>query len=145
MDVRKLNDAGLKLIKKFEGCSLVVYLDIVGYKTVGYGHMSDKLVVGHKITQAAADKMLDDDLIAAESVVASQVRVPLNDNQFSALVSFVFNLGGSSLKSSTLLKKLNAKDYIGASNEFDKWNHAGGKVWDGLTERREAEKDLFLL
>lgn len=72
------------------------------------------------------------------------VEVPLNQNQFDALASFTYNLGETNLSSSTLLKKLNAKDYTGASNEFLKWNRAGGKVLNGLVRRREAERNLFL-
>lgn len=79
-----------------------------------------------------------------EKGVSDLVKVPLNQNQFDALVSFAFNLGLGNLKSSTLLKKLNASDYIGASKEFERWNRAGGKVLNGLTRRRIAERDLFL-
>jgi GH24 family phage-related lysozyme (muramidase) len=70
--------------------------------------------------------------------------VPLTQNRFDALISFTYNLGGSALASSTLLKKLNAKDYKGAAAEFPKWNKAGGKVVSGLTKRRDAEMELFL-
>lgn len=96
-----------------------------------------------EITPATAEALLKSDLTDAEYAVHSNVKVPLTDNQFSALVSFVFNLGAGSLKKSTLLRLLNAGDYRGAEAEFVKWNRAGGKVLPGLTKRREAEANLF--
>ncbi|MCY1305462.1 Lysozyme RrrD [compost metagenome] len=72
------------------------------------------------------------------------MRVPLSQGQFDALASFVFNLGSGNLQCSTLLRKLNAKDYAGAADEFPRWNKAGGKVLAGLTRRRAAERALFL-
>ena len=84
------------------------------------------------------------DLLNTCRDVASLVKVTISDNQFAALVSFAFNVGSTALKNSSLLKKLNAKDYAGAANEFAKWNKGGGKVLAGLTRRREAERQLFL-
>ena len=141
--VHKINQAGIDLIKKSEGCRLVVYKDIVGKPTVGYGHMSERMVVGSKITQEDADKLLEQDLIAAESAVTNNVKAPLSENQFAALVSFVFNLGAGALIKSTLLVKLNSKDYLSCAEEFQKWNHAGGAVVEDLTRRRLAEAELF--
>lgn len=141
--MRKLNQAGLDLVKKSEGLRLVVYRDIVGYATVGYGHKSDRMQVGNSITAEAAESLLEQDLIAAESAVMSMVKVGLNDNQFSALVDFVFNLGAGSLQTSTLLKLLNAGNYVAAGNEFGKWDHAGGNVVEALVRRRAAEAELF--
>lgn len=141
--MRKLNQAGLDLVKKSEGLRLVVYRDIVGYATVGYGHKSDRMQVGNSITAEAAESLLEQDLIAAESAVMSMVKVGLNDNQFSALVDFVFNLGAGSLQTSKLLKLLNAGNYVAAGNEFGKWDHAGGNVVEALVRRRAAEAELF--
>ena len=141
--MRKINEAGLSIIKTFEGCRLTVYLDIAGHKTVGYGHMNDLMVVGTVITQEAADSLLEDDLKAAECATMAQVKVPLSDNQYSALVSFVFNLGASTLIRSHLLRFLNNKDYVEAAKEFPKWDEASGNVVPGLLNRRLAEQALF--
>jgi lysozyme len=138
-----ISKVGIDLIKSFEGVRLVGYADIVGVPTIGYGHTGN-VKVGQKITQAQADQLLKDDLKRFVDGVNSLVKVPLNQNQFDSLVSWSFNLGLGALKSSTLLKKLNAKDYKGASLEFPKWNKAGGKVVSGLTRRRLAEKSLFI-
>lgn len=140
--MRKTNQAGLELIKRFEGLRLKAYQDSVGVWTIGYGHTRTARK-GMEITPATAEALLKSDLTDAEYAVHSNVKVPLTDNQFSALVSFVFNLGAGSLKKSTLLRLLNAGDYRGAEGEFVKWNRAGGKVLPGLTKRREAEANLF--
>lgn len=139
----KTNQAGLDLIKHFEGCRLSAYQDSVGVWTIGYGH-TRTAHPGMIITEAQAEELLRKDLGGAEHDVAAVVKVDLDENEFSALVSFVFNLGVTNLAKSTLLKKLNASDRIGASAEFGKWNKAGGKVLPGLTKRREAERKLFL-
>ena len=89
--------------------------------------------------------MLETDLRESEISVSNLVRVGLNQNQFDALVSFTFNLGGGALRKSTLLRRLNASDFAGASKEFPKWNHIKGKESQGLTNRRLAEQKLFLL
>jgi lysozyme len=144
----KIGQTGLDLIKSFEGCSLKAYLDMVGVPTIGFGYtkgvthqdVSDK----RTIDEPTAEKMLRDELSDFETGVSRCVHVPLNENEFSALVSFSYNLGLGSLERSTLLKLLNAGDHAGAANEFIKWNRAGGKPVDGLTRRRVAERDLFL-
>jgi lysozyme len=142
--MRKINQVGLDLVKQSEGLRLTVYRDVAGFATVGYGHKSDRMQVGNKITAEAAEQLLEQDLVAAESAVMSQVKVLLNDNQFSALVDFVFNLGAGSLEHSTLLKLLNAGNYSDAAGEFAKWDHAGGSVVEALVKRRAAEAELFL-
>lgn len=134
---------GIELIKSFEGCRLEAYQDAVKVWTIGYGHTGN-VKAGMKITQEEVMKLLKSDLKKFESAVNKAVKVFLNQNQFDALVSFTYNLGAGNLKSSTLLKKLNAGDYAGAANEFTKWNKADGKVLNGLTRRRESEKALFL-
>jgi GH24 family phage-related lysozyme (muramidase) len=96
------------------------------------------------INEQQAYKYLREDLYDFEAAVNKFVKVPLNDNQFSALVSFAFNVGSGAFKSSTLLKKLNQKDYEGAADQFDKWIYAKGQVLNGLIRRRKAEKELFL-
>lgn len=138
-----INEAGINLIKSFESCSLVCYKDAVGLNTIGWGHRTS-LPVGATIDQAYADKLLRDDLNTFIGGVKSMVEIALNDNQFSALVSFSYNVGLENLKNSTLLKLVNQGDFEDAANEFQKWDHAGGKVLEGLLRRRLAEKLLFL-
>lgn len=140
----KISQTGLDLIKSFEGLRLKAYQDVVGIWTVGFGSTGPHVKPGMVITAKQAEDLLRDDVSRFEACVDKQVTVPLTQNQFDALVSFAFNLGCVNLASSTLLRKLNAKDYKGASLEFVKWNRAGGKVLAGLTRRREAEKALFL-
>jgi len=138
-----LSAAGQQLIKKYEGLYLTAYKDPVGILTIGYGHTGSDVKPGQRITQAQADQLLQGDVAIAEKAVRSQVKVPLTQGQFDALVSFTFNLGAGALKSSTLLKKLNAGDYAGAQAEFGKWVHAGGKVLPGLVARRQEEATMF--
>lgn len=140
----KISQKGVDLIKSFEGLELKAYKDSVGVLTVGWGSTGSHVTAGMTITKEQAEQLLKKDLERFEKGVSDLVKVPLNQNQFDSLVSFSFNLGLGNLKSSTLLKKLNAKDYLGASKEFERWNRAGGKVLNGLTRRRIAERDLFL-
>lgn len=140
--MRKINQSGLDLIKNFEGCKLMAYQDSVGIWTIGIGHTPAQQ--GQVIDEAEALNLLASDCANAEAAVSRLVTSPLTDNQFSALVSFVFNLGQGTFKRSTLLTKLNAGDYTGAADEFLKWDKAGGKALPGLTDRRQAEKALFL-
>lgn len=144
----RASENGINLIKQFEGCKLTAYQDSVGVWTIGYGWtqpVDGKSVSnGMVITQQKADDLLKQGVAQYESGVTNLVTVPLNQNQFDALIDFAYNLGVNALKGSTLLKKLNTGDYAGAANEFTKWNKAGGKELDGLTRRREAEKSLFL-
>ncbi|MNG43661.1 Lysozyme RrrD [compost metagenome] len=144
----KTSNSGVALIKGFEGKRLVAYDDGVGVWTIGFGTIKYpngvRVKRGDKCTEAQAEQYLRNDLIAFENTLNQLVKVPLNQNQFDALVSFTYNLGETNLRSSTLLKKLNAKDYKGAAAEFLKWNKAGGKVMNGLVKRRKAEMELFL-
>jgi lysozyme len=138
----KISQVGINLIKSFEGCILHEYKDAVGVPTIGYGHTGG-VRPNQTITQQQAEELLKQDLEKFEKGVTDLVKVPLNQYQFDALVSFSFNVGLGALQTSTLLKKLNAKDYSGASKEFDKWVHAGGDVLRGLVSRRDAEQSLF--
>lgn len=140
----KISQKGIDLIKSFEGLELKAYKDSVGVLTVGWGSTGSHVIAGMTITKEQAEQLLKKDLERFEKGVSDLVKVKLNQNQFDALVSFSFNLGLSNLKSSTLLRKLNASDYSGASKEFERWNRASGKVLNGLTRRRIAERDLFL-
>lgn len=140
---RKINSEGIKLIKAFEGVELEAYIDAVNVLTIGYGHTKN-VSWGMTITQAEAEELLRQDIEEFEIAVEDAVQVKINDNQFSALVSFCFNLGAGSLFQSTLLKFLNAGKHQEASQEFPRWNKAGGQALLGLTRRRMAERALFL-
>ena len=133
----------IPLIKEFEGCKLKAYKCPAGIWTIGYGH-TDRVKEGDEITQDQADKLLASDIDLFTSGVKRLVHSDLNPNQYGALVSFAFNLGLGNLRSSTLLKLVNAGDFVGAGEQFLRWNKANGKVLPGLTRRREAEKELFL-
>ncbi len=139
----RINEKGLALIKEFEGCRLTAYRCPAGVWTIGYGHTQD-VKSGMAITKIDAERFLRQDIRRFEEAVTSLIKVPATSNQFSALVSFAFNVGINSLRTSTLLKKLNRGDLNGAANEFLRWNKAGGKELPGLTRRREAERKLFL-
>ncbi|MCU2432368.1 lysozyme [Enterobacter kobei] len=142
------SDRGIALIKEFEGCRLTSYQDSVGVWTIGYGWTQPvdgkPIRAGMTIKQETAERLLKTGLVSYESDVSRLVKVDLTQGQFDALVSFTYNLGARSLSTSTLLRKLNAGDYAGAAEEFLRWNKAGGKVLNGLTRRREAERALFL-
>ena len=137
-----INQAGLNLIKEFEGCCLVSYMDNGGW-AIGYGHTSN-VQSGQVIGVDTALKFLNEDLSIAEAVVSSLVSFPLSENQFSALVSFVFNLGREALATSTLRAKLNSGDLKGASEEFTRWDKISGTPNAGVLRRRTAEQALFL-
>ncbi|MGX4896545.1 lysozyme [Enterobacter roggenkampii] len=142
------SDKGIALIKQFEGCKLTAYQDSVGVWTIGYGWTKPvdgkPIRAGMTINQETAERLLKTGLVSYESDVSRLVKVGLTQGQFDALVSFTYNLGARSLSTSTLLRKLNSGDYAGAADEFLRWNKAGGKVLNGLTRRREAERALFL-
>ncbi len=143
-----INADGITLLKRFEGLELRAYQDSVGVWTIGYGHTSaagpPSVSPGQTITEAEAEQILKRDLVIYEDGVRNLVKVPINSNQFSALVSFAYNLGVEALAGSTLLKKLNAGDYQGAADEFPRWVKAGGQTLPGLVSRRNSERALFL-
>ena len=137
-----LSQAGLNLIKSHEGLRTTAYQDPVGVWTIGYGH-TGTAKPGQKITEAQAEQLLRQDVGWAQDAVRKNVKVPLTQGQFDALVSFTFNAGAGALGRSTLLKKLNAGDYAGAQAEFGKFVHAGGRVLPGLVRRRNEEAQMF--
>ena len=139
----RISNEGLALIKNFEGCELTAYKCAAGVWTIGYGHIKG-VSEGMTITQEEAEQMLKDEMAEYEGYVNKLVTVELNQNQFDAMVSWVYNLGGGNLSASTLLKVLNAGDYAGVPAQMMRWNKAGGKVLEGLTRRRQAEADLFV-
>lgn len=140
---RQINQAGLDLIKEFEGCKLSAYQDQAGIWTIGYGSTTDvdeSLV----ISQSEANTRLLNDLHLTEASVTEAVKVPLNDNQFSALVSLAYNIGIGHLLHHTLLSLVNQGKFEAAAEHFVLYNKTGGMVSEGLTRRRLAEKALFL-
>jgi len=147
--MRKTGKAGKALIKYYEGIKLKAYLCPAGIPTIGYGHTKD-VKMGMVITESQADEFFDIDLTEFELQVSDAVKVPLSQNQFDALVAFTYNEGIGNLKTSTLLKMINARDYFHAADQFIKWNKVKNpktgvyEVCDGLTTRRLAEKKLFM-
>ena len=142
----KLNKAGIDLIKKFEGCKLTAYPDpATGGDpwTIGWGSTKG-VKKGDIWTQKQADDALATECEEWCKGILKLVKAQLNDNQFSALVSFVHNVGLGNFGKSTMLKLINQNKLKEASEEFVKWNKAAGKVMAGLTKRRQAEKDLFI-
>lgn len=141
----RTSERGLQFIAEHEGLSLTAYPDPgTGAEpyTIGYGHTRG-VKPGDTCTEAQAMEWLREDIQEAERAIERLVTVELNDDQHAALVSFVFNLGAANFGGSTLLKRINAGDFEGASLEFPRWNRAAGRVMAGLTKRRLAEAALF--
>ena len=137
-----ISPAGIALIQAHEGLRLTAYRDAGVVWTIGYGSTGG-VRRGMTITRDQAVLRLYHDVDDAEATVNNRVTVPLSQSQFDALVSLVFNIGGGAFRKSTLLQKLNAGDYAGASNEFMRWIKAKGRVLGGLVTRRAAERALF--
>ena len=141
----KCSDAGIALIKEFEGCKLTAYPDpATGGDpwTIGIGSTKD-VYPGLIITEEQAVDRLRADLEATERCINNSVRGTITQNQFDSLVSLVFNIGCGNFGKSTLLRRLNQGDDDAAAEQFLVWNKAAGKVMAGLTRRREAEQELF--
>ena len=143
-----VSNKGVDLICEFEGKRLVAYDDGVGVWTIGFGTIKYpngvRVKKGDTCTLDQAKEYMRHDLIEFEHTVNSSVKVPPNQNQFDALVSLAYNIGSNAFKSSTLVKKLNTGDYQGAADQFNVWVNAGGKRMQGLVNRRDREKLLFL-
>lgn len=156
----KISQDGLAVKKYFESCKLIAYAD-PGSKnglpwTIGWGHTGPEVVKGLVWTQEQADAALVKDCEKFEMIAQKEIKVPLTQGQFDAMVDILFNTGPGAkgikdgiitLKSgqpSTLLRKLNAADYAGAAEEFLRWNKNDGKVMLGLCRRRAANRALFL-
>lgn len=144
----KINQAGIDLIKSFEQCRLSAYKDSKGIPTIGWGATyyrdGKRVKMGDNISQIEADTLFDWHLNEFSNDVKLVLKKSLNDNQFSALISFAYNCGTANLEKSTLLKKVNVNpEDITIRAEFMKWNKSGGKLLNGLTRRRKAEADLY--
>lgn len=140
--MRHITQAGLDLIKRFEGFSHIVYICPAGYPTIGYGHvvkLQERERFASGITREQAEALLRQDVQTAERAVLRLIAVPLTDGQFDALVSFTFNLGAGALQRSTLRRKVNRRDHVNVPAEFRKWVWAGGRKLVGLILRRGAE------
>ncbi|ENW97322.1 lysozyme [Acinetobacter dispersus] len=142
------SQVGINLIVSFEDLKLDAYDDGVGVWTIGYGTTvypnGVKVKQGDTCTLGQAKEYFAHDLNRFEKAVNQSVKVSINQNQFDALVSLTYNIGEQAFKDSTLLAKLNKGDYIGAAEQFPRWNKGGGKVLKGLVRRRAVERELFL-
>ncbi|MGQ5735321.1 lysozyme [Serratia sp. IR-2025] len=130
------------LIPSLEGVEYKPYRDVVGVLTVCYGHTGADILPGKTYTEAECKALLDKDLVPFARSVERSVKVPASEYQKAALISFSYNVGVKAFETSTLLKKLNAGDSRGACDELRRWNKAGGKVWKGLINRREVEREI---
>lgn len=142
---RRINAAGLALIKSFEGLRLKAYPDpATGGDpwTIGYGSTGPHVLPGVTITESRAEKLLQEDLARFEKAVAKYAPTA-TDNQFAAMVSLAFNVGIENFRKSTLLRMHGLGQYELAANEFARWNRAAGRIMNGLTRRRMAEAALY--
>jgi lysozyme len=146
----KTGQAGIDLIKRFEGFSSTPYLCPADVPTIGYGNTrrfdgSRVAMDDEPISEADGEALLAHELLSFERSVDKLITAELTQVMFDALVSFTYNLGSGNLQSSTLRMKLNRGNYEGAADEFPKWRKAGGRVLQGLVRRRIAERKLFLM
>ena len=140
----KVSYIGVNLIKSFEQCRLVAYLDGGGVWTIGWGHTGPEVIEGLTCTQLQADVWLEEDIAEAAAGVAKGLDVAVTQNQFDALVCFAFNVGVEAEEHSTLLRLVNQSRMQEAADQFPKWCHDNGQVVNGLVRRRAAERALFL-
>lgn len=138
----KISQQGIDLIKHFEGCRLTAYQDSVGVWTIGYGSTMG-VHKGQTITQEEAEARLLTDLEPVYKCLYDKIFVLLDQYQYDALCSWIFNLGCGNFMSSTLRRLINEGDFIAAQREFGRWIHAGGQVLPGLVKRRAAEAAMF--
>jgi len=143
----KTSKIGIDLIKKYEGFSAKIYLCPAGKPTIGYGHV---VCAGENfppagISEKVAENLLKQDVAVAENAINDLVNVDISQNQFDALASFIYNIGAKAFANSKILRLLNENDFAAAKDEFLRWIFAGGKVQNGLKNRRKAERDVFVL
>ncbi len=145
--MRHVTANGLRLIKRFEGFSSKIYKDAAELDTIGYGH----LILPHEIhlykngiSELDAESLLRKDLIIAEMAVTRLINIPLNNNQFDALVSFTFNLGAGALQRSTLRAKVNRQEHEQVPDELMRWVYVGGRKQLGLIYRRKIEAKTYI-
>jgi len=144
---REVNQAGVDLIRRFEGCRLDAYPDpgTGGAPiTIGYGATGPGIELGVVWTQEEAEARLVEDIAQFAGAVERALTVPVSANEFAAMVSLAFNIGAGAFKKSTLLRLVNDGHFEAAAEQFLRWNRAGGREMPGLTRRRQAERQLFL-
>ena len=143
----KVSSKGLELIKEFEGFSSVAYLCSAKKATIGYGNTfwedGTPVKIGDQISKERAETLLKHVVDNFSVAVEVDIKIEVTQNQFDALVSLAYNIGLRAFKKSTLLRQLNRGNFVGASQEFLRWNKSNGKPLLGLTRRREREKLLF--
>lgn len=138
-----VSQKGIDLIKEFEGCKLYAYRDSVGIPTIGYGHTKG-VRMGMSITKSQAETFLKDDIKPVERVL-NAMGINYTQNQFDALVSWIYNLGSGNFRSSTMYRKILAKDdEVEITDQLVKWHNAGGRPLLGLKRRRVAEANMYL-
>jgi len=138
-----LSAAGLVAIAQYEGYRGAAYDDGVGVQTIGFG-TTRGVQKGDRIDPVRALQRLNADAAIFERQLALCIHVPLYQHEWDAYVSWAYNVGAAAACKSTLIKKLNRGDYVGACNELPRWNRAGGRVLPGLVKRRQAEKNTCL-
>ena len=143
MQTFEMSEEGLNLTKNFEGLRLRAYQDCADVWTIGYGHTGSDVHEGRNISQTEADDLLKQDVRAAVEAVNRAVTAKITQSQFDALADFCFNMGERRLLGSTLLRYVNAGNFIAAANQFGMWVHAAGRVQAGLVKRRQAEAEMF--
>ncbi|MFA7085465.1 MAG: lysozyme [Aliarcobacter sp.] len=143
----KVSSKGLELIKEFEGFSSVAYLCSAKKATIGYGNTfwedGTPVKIGDQISKERAETLLKHVVDNFSVAVEVDIKIEVTQNQFDAMVSLAYNIGLGAFKNSTLLRQLNRGNFVGASQEFLRWNKSNGKPLLGLTRRREREKLLF--
>jgi lysozyme len=153
-----MSDHGKRLLAQWEGFERNVYLDVAGLPTIGVGHLltkdelsSERIVIGGDpidytlgLTDEQVYDLLGQDLERFERVVNDSVEPDLAQHQFDALVSFAFNVGGGAFRQSTLLKRLTARDFADVPSQLRRWIRSGGRIVQGLVNRRENEIKLWL-
>lgn len=145
----EISDLGIKIITDSEGFRSKPYLDTGNVPTIGYGSTyyedSSRVTMDDaEIDKERAIQLLKNHIKTVEKTVLNSVKVPTNQNQFDALVCFVYNIGAGNFNASTMLKLINASNYDEAAKQFPRWNKDNGKVLSGLVKRRQSEMDLFL-
>jgi len=141
--MKKVSAEGVDFIKRWEGLSLEAYQDGGGVWTIGYGHTAG-VQKDDRITESDAEDFLLDDISWAEKAINKLVNTNLSQKQFDAIVSFVYNLGTTNFKASTLLRRLNSGDFLEVPEQICRWNHDGSNMVLGLSRRRVAEAQRFL-
>lgn len=145
MKVREIPQIAIEHIKHDEGIRLRAYRDVAGLLTIGIGHLVRRNeIFPEEITIELAKELLHGDLLMAGAAIMRLITVPLTDNQYSALLSFCFNIGSGALQASTLRSMLNREEYMDAADQFPRWCFAGGRKIRGLYLRRLREQALFL-